>query len=873
MTTTRPIDRAKQTLRERFGYQEFRPGQEEVIAAILNGQDVVAVMPTGGGKSLCYQIPALLLPNTTVVVSPLIALMRDQVDRLQRAGIRAAAIHSGMEYGAINNVIAGVARGETRILYVAPERLESSTFRRMLRSIPLSMLAVDEAHCISEWGHDFRPSYQSIASMFDDMPRVPIMAVTATATPDVRRDIVRSLQLRAPVEIVRGFDRPNLSFRVVDTPHKVEFITREVRKNAADTVIVYCGSRRRVMTFAEALQQRGMHALAYHAGLDDATRSHVQDQFLDGNARVLVATNAFGMGVDKADVRHVIHTDYTLTLEAYYQEAGRAGRDGNDATCTLLVQQEDRRLMDFFIESSYPEAATIQAVYDHVFQRLQAGIGQGAGTTLMADAASIGAALTLPAITVHGVLTMLERAGVLLRTTPNGTARVRLRTSAARLQEVATHARPERAAILDAFVRRIGGRGPDDFIDIDIAEFVRRTGATVHEVADTMTALQQTRMIVYTPPASQGALSILANRERVSPVDVQDVHRRRAHAQLKFDVMVRYASTPACKRNYILQHFGDASVSGTCGRCSTCQSTADALPPTQRQQDMMVAILRVAYQLKGAFGKQLIADVVTGTMSDKVATYELHRCEDFGALKETSRREVLDVLDAAIGQGYAIQSSGLYPVVGVSAEGTRLIGKLPRPIEITWQRTSASPALLSALRRTREQWAARDGAQASALVSLQDLERIASDRPETVEALRAGRHGSAAFLERYGKDVVNVVLAHSDVVRAVPATIISPEILRMAEQLSERTTLRDLARTMQRTPAAMAHDLERAIRLGVSIERGSLVGDDLYADVSDYLRHHRRAGMRDVIEHLGGEVDLPVLRVAIALARRQLYHE
>lgn len=867
----RPIDQARQILLQRFGHEAFRPGQEEVISAILLGQDVVAVMPTGGGKSLCYQIPAMLMPNTTVVVSPLIALMRDQVDRLQRNKIPAAAIHSGMDQGAINNIIAEVARGTIRLLYVAPERLESTTFRRILRSIPISMLAVDEAHCISEWGHDFRPSYQSIAAVFDDMPRVPIMAVTATATPDVRRDIIRSLALQTPVEIVRGFDRPNLSFRVADTPHKAEFITREVRRHPQDTMIVYCGSRRRVTTFAEALQQRGVQAEAYHAGLDDAARSAVQDRFLNGQVRVLVATNAFGMGVDKADVRQVIHTDFTLTLEAYYQEAGRAGRDGAPSTCTLLVQQEDRRLMDFFLESTYPESATIQAVYDHIYQRVQAGVGQGAGASLMADAASIGAALTLPVITVQGVLTMLERAGVLLRTTPNGTARVKLRTSAARLQEFATRARPERAAILDALVRRIGGRGPDEYLDIDIAEFVRRSGATLHEVAETMTALQQTRMIVYTPPAAQGSLAMLTNRERTVPVDLQDVSRRREHAQRKLDVMVRYAATPGCKRNFILQHFGDASVSAACGRCSSCLATDDALPLTQRQQDAMVRVLRVAYQLQGSFGKQLVADVVAGTMSEKIVRYELHRCQDFGALRDVSRREILDAIEAAIGLGYAVQSTGLYPKIGVSPEGVRHVGRMPKPLDIMWQRAEASPALLAALRRAREQWAVRDGVPGATLVSLEDLERIAADKPATAADLKAGRHGSAAFIERYGNDVISVIVG--DGVQAVPKTIIDPEILRLVELVTPEASLRDVARQARATPAAAAHALERAIRLGVLSNRGSLVSDELYEQVANYLRYHRRSGMRDVIDHLGGDVDLPSLRVAIAFVRRTLYNE
>ena len=867
------IERARRALRATFGYDAFRPGQAEAIEAILNSQDVVAVMPTGGGKSLCYQIPALLLPHVTLVVSPLIALMRDQVDALLRRGVKAAAIHSGMDAGVINNVIAEVARGTVKLLYVAPERLESATFRRLLRSVPLSMLAVDEAHCISEWGHDFRPSYQAIATLFDDRPRVPVMAVTATATPDVRRDISTALKLQKPVEIVRGFDRPNLSFHVVDTPHKTEYITRLAKQHPDDTMIVYCGSRRRVNTFAEALQRRGVRAEAYHAGLNDAIRGDVQDRFVAGRIKVLVATNAFGMGVDKADVRHVIHTDYTLTLEAYYQEAGRAGRDGAPATCTLLVQSEDRRLMDFFLESTYPSVETIRAVYAYIYDRSGVGIGRGAGSTLMADADSIGAALTLPAITISGVLTLLERAGAIMRTSPNGTARVKLRTSTARLNEVATRARPERAAILDALVRRIGGRGPDDTVEFDIAEMLRRSGGTITEFADTMAALQNARMVVYTPPSTAGSITVLTDRTAQPPIDLDDLRRRREHAQRKLDVVVRYAATPTCKRNFILHHFGDTAEDAVCGRCSSCTQSIKAEPLSSRQQSVVQAIVRVAYQLGGRFGRHVIADVLTATSTPRIVQYGLQRCDDYGALASTPRREILDGLDAAIGQGYVAQTPGTFPLIGVTETGARFTGRLPRPLAITWQRPSASPTLVAALREARERWADGDARSAQSLVSLRELEQIAADAPSNVSALQPGRHGSASFIERFGPDIIHVIATNTSSVRAVPKHPIDAEQLRLLERLTPNSTLRDVAKAAGMTPAAAAHGLERAIRSGMTTDRGMLVSDDLYQQVVDHLRYNRRSGMRDVIQHLGGDVDLPVLRLAIAFARRQLFNE
>jgi hypothetical protein len=386
-----------------------------------------------------------------------------------------------------------------------------------------------------------------------------------------------------------------------------------------------------------------------------------------------------------------------------------------------------------------------------------------------------------------------------------------------------------------------------------------------------MAALQQSRLITYTPPAAQGSLTILANRDRQAPIDLDDLRRRREHAQQKFDVMIRYAAALACKRNFILNHFGDPSIDGVCGRCSSCNGVTQAPPLTDRQLNVVMSVIRTAYQLGGRFGKQVIADVLTGTATPRIQQYSLDRCDDFGAMRTVGRREILDGIDAALARNYIAQASGMYPVLGTTDEGARFIGRLPRQIAIEWQRRTASPALIAALREARERWALRDGATGSALASLEELEQIAADSPQTRAELIPGRHGSAAFIERYGDDVIRVIIG--DGVKAVPKTIIDPEILRLVELVTPGATLRDVARQARATPAAAAHALERAVRSGVLSDRGSLVSDELYEQVANYLRYHRRSGMRDVINHLGGDVDLPALRVAIALVRRNLYNE
>jgi ATP-dependent DNA helicase RecQ len=561
------LQNARDLLKRAFGYEKFRPGQEAAVSAILSGRDTVVVLPTGGGKSLCFQVPALLMPGLTVVVSPLISLMKDQVDALNAKGLPAAFINSTLSSGQVSDRMVRAERGEIKLLYVAPERFDYGRTAERLRKVGVSLLAIDEAHCISQWGHDFRPSYLRVKDVHEQLGSPTTIALTATATPDVRADIIRQLALRDPETIITGFDRPNLTYYVIPAKNDAEKERRlvEILRKHEGLAVVYASTRKAVDHLTTVLERARISSAGYHAGLDDARRHEVQEAFMTERIRAIVATNAFGMGIDKPNVRLVIHYAMPGTLEAYYQEAGRAGRDGQHSDVFLLHAFPDRFTHEFFIKGSYPERAVVEQTYE-ALRKLSDK--QGFVDAEPQDLVRLVKA-KVNSREIEGAIRVLEKSGAVASSNgEQARVHVRLLATPDRIKRELTGEANAELGLLRALWRGVGSSLSNGaVIDLDglppgFAGFARS--------APLLDSLQARQFLAW---ERLGAGLYLA--DKTAPlskyrIDWALIDRRRASEISKLQAVQKYAYTKECRRGFVLRYFGDPAARPRCQGCDNC---------------------------------------------------------------------------------------------------------------------------------------------------------------------------------------------------------------------------------------------------------------------------------------------------------------
>ncbi|UOG76463.1 RecQ family ATP-dependent DNA helicase [Hymenobacter tibetensis] len=633
---TLPTDDILHVLHQTWGHTAFRPLQEDIIRAVLAGQDVLALLPTGGGKSICFQVPALARDGLCLVVSPLIALMKDQVENLRKRGIKAEAVYAGMSHQEIDQTLDNCVYGPVKFLYVSPERLLTDMFRARIGKMKVSLLAVDEAHCLSQWGYDFRPPYLRIAELREVLPSVPCIALTATATEKVRQDIIQELRFRPGHKVFQqSFARPNLSYSVLATEDKLRRLLEVIRGvGAGKTSIVYARTRRQTEETTAYLQQHGVRATAYHAGLPSEQRTRTQQDWMQNKVHCIVATNAFGMGIDKPDVRLVVHLEAPDNLEAYYQEAGRAGRDEKYAFAVLLVGPNDADELRRRTQQAHPPLDTVRRVYQALANFSRTAVGGGELVAFDFDIQQFAETYRIKALDAHNSMRTLAReAFVVLNEAVNDPARVHIPIDHTDLYRFQV-ANAQHDQLIKSLLRFHGGELFAGFQRISENSLAQHLKLSVVDLRKMLLFLHRSGIIQYQPRHDSPQAQFATPRYDADklPLDQKRLTATRELAHKKTEAVIRYAAGGRCRQQLLLEYFGelDAPACRVCDFCLAQKKAKQEAVPSVALREQLLALLRTTPQTP----REVLAHFNPGQAS--TVTEQLRELVELGELRYAS---------------------------------------------------------------------------------------------------------------------------------------------------------------------------------------------------------------------------------------------
>ncbi len=806
-------EQLQQALQQYFGYAEFRPGQQEAIEAIVRGQDVLAIFPTGGGKSLCYQLPAVILPGVVLVLSPLIALMEDQVQALQRRGIQSYALHSNIHRGELHRRMHLFAANPRGVLYLAPERLQDEHFQRFLTSLPLAVIAVDEAHCISEWGHDFRPAYRLIPKFFHRLQRrPPVVALTATATPEVRQDILNTLQLQQPKIIIRGFYRQNLFLATRYAERKAPLVLQhlEQRRGAA---ICYCATRQQVEQVTRWLQHHGLAALQYHAGMKEEQRNFIHQEFVRRETPIIVATSAFGMGIDKANIRLVLHYSPPLTLEGYYQQVGRAGRDGQPAYGMCLYNKQDFALLRNLVFYAFPDQKIVQAVYEGFRQWVKQRRGEAQWQHI--EPKAIARIARVAPTDVQHVLRFLQKYRIFQYWQLPAAFQVQITTSPERIEQLYGQLSAERRQYLEALLRATGSAAFVAPVELDLHRMGQKYGIRPRALLDFLHSLEQQRIVrCFALSGEMVRFDALPPFEQL-PIAWEQLAQRKMVALRKLQQLWQFLQTPTCKFRFLLQYFGE-SFPRDCGHCSAC-TPQEQTRNLQEQRQLLAAGDPTAREIPASQKPALRQPLVHSDRGNQ---------ELAGGEQEN-------------GQGDTM--------VQLGKRASRRFPAPPLAVRSVWQ----------ALRR---QWAEHLGVAEQVLLSDRQLDALLAVRPATIQGWQASGVVSPFFLKQCAPAFLRAL--EQQWRKRLPFSL-----RQTAAAVAEGYGLSAIAHRRRLRETTVARHIAHLLQQGYPLETEALVPAEIVHQVTMYLRANPEATLEELAQSI--PASYPELQVALAIVRYQ----
>lgn len=853
----------KEALKKYFNYDDFRPHQEEIIEEISAGSNILAILPTGAGKSICYQVPAFTSDGCSIVVSPLIALMKDQVDSLNQIEEVAGFINSTMDFREAENVLQKISYGHIKLLYLAPERLDNKFFAEKIKNLNPSYIFIDEAHCISEWGHNFRPSYLKIREFIKFLGIKKVSAFTATATPEVRKDILKQLDIKSPKVFVKGFERENIAINIYEPVNRKQKCV-ELLREFGTPAIIYAATRKKSEEITEFLVLNGMNAGYYHAGLQAEMRKKIQDDFLQDNLDVIVATNAFGMGIDKKDIRTIIHYNMPGSVESYYQEIGRAGRDGKESNVFLLYNSSDENIHNYFLKNSFPEKDLILKTYDALCNYVQLAVGNRYDKEIPVNYDYIKTATgkNISKGLLHSALRHLENENYLKITNELESAdTLRIIHDQDRLKEFIKRTSNSNIKLLLVYlIREYGNEIFKKDVKLSNYFLSGETGLNEDDLDETFTILSNLGIIDFNKAHSGESIKLIEPRIKISElkIDIKTINRAFLKGREKLETMTRFVFSADCRMKFILSYFGEDVPGYKCGICDNCKSVAVVTDSSMEYVKEKIA--KFIFNLNSEISESDLVSALKGNTNK----LELRKTDGFSSLQNFSKDEIKLALNFLIKEKVIEKTRGnVYSLKKKKPEDFIF----DEPVNLTEENWEENLILFNRLREARKAASKKFIQNPSLICSDETLAKISQEKPSTEEQLIQVKGFTNRMFSKVGlefMDVINTYLLEKREENPVKKSTEIPDSIAETKKLIDQGySLKDISSLRKLNPAVVSMQIETIIEYYPDTNIEKLMDEKNL----NLIRKKVEAGITDLKElkeSLPNDLTYPMLRIVLA---------